>query len=80
MSVQYPPFFLRTLQTALDDPEVVGFEQTGGWQKINSLLPLLIRLDVHEYFLRIRLDWVCAVQILFDKLKVSLSVLHRDGL
>ena len=67
--------FLESSKTALDD-EIVGFTENGGWQELNNLLPPLIGSD---YFLN-SIDWVCAVQILFDKLKVSLSVLHRDGL
>lgn len=74
------PMFLASHQTDIDD-EIVSFTQNGGWQKINNLLPPLIRSDhVHRYFLDTNLVWVDAVQILFHNLKVSLSVLHRDGL
>jgi hypothetical protein len=74
--------FLASTQTTLDDidDEIVGFTQNGGWQKINNLFPLLIRSNVNLYFLDNSPIWVDAVQILFDNLKVSLSVLHRDGL
>jgi hypothetical protein len=73
---------LASPQTALDDidDEIVGFTQNGGWQKLDNLLALLIRSDVYDYYLGDNLEWVEAVQFLFDNLKVSLSVLHRDGL
>ena len=74
--------FLASPKAALDDinDEIVGFTQNGGWQKINNLLPQLIRSDMKDYFLQYSLDWVDAVKFLFDNLKVSLSVLHRDNL
>jgi hypothetical protein len=74
--------FLASPQTALDDidDEIVGFTQNGGWQKLDNSLALLIRSDVHHSFLDYSPDWVYAVQFLFDNLKVSLSVSHRDSL
>jgi hypothetical protein len=71
---------LASPHTILDDidDKIVGFTQNGGWQKLNNLLPLLIRSDLHD--LDVSPEWVDAVQIIFDNLKVSLSVLHRDGL
>jgi hypothetical protein len=73
---------LASSQTALDDidDEIVGFTQNGGWQKLNNLLPPLIRSDLHQYLSDYSAYWVEAVQIFFDNLKVSLSVLHRDAL
>jgi hypothetical protein len=74
--------FLASSQIALGDieDEIVGFTQNGGWQKINNLLPRLIRSDVEDFFFQNRGTWVDGVQFLFDNLKVSLFVLHRDGL
>ena len=68
-------------QTALDDidDEIVGFTQNGGWQKLNNLLLQVMRSGMQEYSCDDCPDRVDAVQILFDELKVSLSVLHRDG-
>jgi hypothetical protein len=76
------PMMLASTQTTLDDidNEIVGFTQNGGWQKINNLLPPLIHSNVDLYFLDNTSYWVDGVQILFDNLKVSLSVLHRDAL
>jgi hypothetical protein len=70
---------LASPKTALDDidDEIVGFTQNGGWQKLDNLWPLLIRSGWIMQYLN---DWMDAVQTVFDNLKVSLSVLHRDGL
>jgi hypothetical protein len=78
VSVQYPPFFLRTLQTALDDHEVVGFEQTGGWQKINNVLVLLYRYN--GWFRDEFGSWISCLQEISDRLKVSHSLLRRSSL
>jgi hypothetical protein len=71
--------FLASPKTALDDidDEIVGFTQNGGWQKLENLWPLMI--DMNSIGRRLQ-DWMDTVQIVFDNLKVSLSVLHRDGL
>ncbi|KAJ2917298.1 hypothetical protein MD484_g3128, partial [Candolleomyces efflorescens] len=36
------PHFLASPTTALDDEEVVGFTQNGGWQKVDKLIPPLM--------------------------------------
>ncbi|KAJ2935590.1 hypothetical protein H1R20_g1506, partial [Candolleomyces eurysporus] len=43
-AVEDLPSFLSAVD-AIDDDEVVAFTQNGGWQKINSLLPLLDFID-----------------------------------
>ncbi|RXW17449.1 hypothetical protein EST38_g8407, partial [Candolleomyces aberdarensis] len=57
------PSFLKDAP-AIDDEEVVGFTQNGGWQKINNLLPLLCNTSPW-----IGDDWIEALQKLTDRLK-----------
>ncbi|KAJ2923821.1 hypothetical protein H1R20_g13280, partial [Candolleomyces eurysporus] len=42
-AVEDLPIFLNRVDCDIDEDEVVGFTQNGGWQKINNLLPLLNR-------------------------------------
>ncbi|KAJ2921767.1 hypothetical protein H1R20_g15325, partial [Candolleomyces eurysporus] len=51
----------------VDDEEIVGFTENGGWQKINSLLPLLGRTNIHlwDYFDK----WIAALLYFTDRLK-----------
>ena len=39
-AINYLPYFLNST-TGIDDGEVRDFTQNGGWQKLDSLLPLL---------------------------------------
>lgn len=73
------PFFLGSPKTALDDDEVVGFTQNGGWQKVDNLVPLLYRFD--PWFRGHCRDWIRAVREISDRrrLKVSHSFLRRGG-
>ncbi|KAJ2929823.1 hypothetical protein H1R20_g7264, partial [Candolleomyces eurysporus] len=52
---------------ALGDDEVVGFTQTGGWQKINDLLPLLYRLG--QWLFIQFMDWVRLLDRFADDMK-----------
>ncbi|RXW13666.1 hypothetical protein EST38_g12188 [Candolleomyces aberdarensis] len=47
-AVEDLPSFLNSAP-AIDDEEVVGFTQNGGWQKINNLLPLLYFVHTQFY-------------------------------
>ncbi|KAJ2915217.1 hypothetical protein MD484_g5212, partial [Candolleomyces efflorescens] len=58
------PRLLASPTTALDDDEVVGFTQNGGWQKVDKLLPLVI---LHPpYYIDF---WYPSVHLVSDKLK-----------
>jgi hypothetical protein len=52
---------------AMDD-EIVDFTQKGGWRKINSLLPLFVRLK--EWPFQGFEDWIANLRQLADRLKV----------
>jgi hypothetical protein len=65
-------------QTALDDDEVVGFTQNGGWRKVDNLLPLLH--PVETSFCEFRGIWIRAVRNFSDHPKVRHSFLRRDSL
>ncbi|KAJ2927984.1 hypothetical protein H1R20_g9107, partial [Candolleomyces eurysporus] len=69
-AVYYLPSFLSDID-GIDDDEVVGFTQNGGWQKINNLLPLLFRSVRYS---RDRFDrWITALHYLTDRLKARKS-------
>ena len=73
-AVEGLPRFLASPIIALDDDEVVGFTQNGGWQKIDKLLPLVI---VHPpYYIDF---WYPSVHLVSDKLKVSQLFSRRLG-
>jgi hypothetical protein len=65
-------------KNALDEDEVVGFTQNGGWQKVDNLVPLLYHFD--HWFFSYRGAWISAVREISDRLKVSHSSSHRGSL
>jgi hypothetical protein len=74
--VELLPFALRNAP-AIDD-EVVSFTQSGGWQKLEILWPLLYR---RRGWLRVFFaDWTSSLHNIADRLKVSRSSLRRGGL
>jgi hypothetical protein len=77
-AVQVLPFFLTSAQTALDDGEVVGFTQNGGWQKVDNLVPLLYRFK--GWFSYHCENWISAVREISDCLKVSHSSSRQGNL
>jgi hypothetical protein len=65
-------------ETALDDDEVVDFTQNSGWQKVDSLVPLLYCFD--GWFRSNCEDWISAVREISDHLKVRHSSSRRGTL
>ncbi|RXW20301.1 hypothetical protein EST38_g5562 [Candolleomyces aberdarensis] len=65
-AVEDLPSFLNGAP-AIDDEEVIGFTQNGGWQKINNLLPLLYRPD--RWFCKNFDDWIGSLQKFTNCLK-----------
>ena len=66
-AVEYLPYFLNKA-SAIDD-EVIRFTQSGGWQKMNNMLPPLYRsgrwLFGHFY------EWISRLSEFTDNLGVS---------
>jgi hypothetical protein len=69
---------LENPRNDLDDDEVVGFTQNGGWQKVDNLVPLLYRFD--SWFYGYFEVWTSAVCKISDHLKVGHSSSHRGSL
>jgi hypothetical protein len=74
------PLSLGNPKTALDDDEVVGFTQHGGWQKINSLLSLQLQYRQGSWFYTNLGGWIDAVRDISDFLKVSHSSSRQGNL
>jgi hypothetical protein len=72
-AVQKLPTFLRHAP-ALDDEEVVGFTQNGGWQRITNLLPLLFGFMFGTECSFV--TWTENLHYFADHLKVSHSCLR----
>jgi hypothetical protein len=69
---------LGSPKTAIDDDEVVGFTQNGGWQKVDKVLVLLYRCS--EWFRDEFVAWISKLRTISDGLKVSHSFLRRGSL
>jgi hypothetical protein len=77
-AVSLLPFSLGSPRNVLDEDEVVGFTQNGGWQKVDNLVPLLHRFDP-EFCYHCE-QWINAVHEISDHLKVSHSSSRRGSL